>query len=353
MKKTLAALIVGAFTASAANAVVVYDNNGSKVEIGGSVRLLLEKTNKDGDANHTHSGLKNAGSRLEVKAKHNLESGYYALGQLQIRLDGKQSAKPTKDDKFGALSTKRAFIGLGHKEFGEVRFGLQTTFADSLSTAKDRSYGLLETGKYIPTDGNSVVRYIYKGIEGVEIGADYLFAVDRDENNEVKTNALQNAFQVGASYEKDGVIAKVGFGRTNYQAIAAQSRKHTDGILTTFGYEFDGLTLSLDSGYAKTKFINVDKKENRYFVSPGFQYQVTDLSSVYANYKYERIKEVTNEKTKYNGFLLGADYKLHKQVLTYVEGKYLITKEYNTQGKYKQGTKVRDKAIGVGLRVFF
>ncbi|PRK13665.1 Gram-negative porin [Haemophilus influenzae] len=353
MKKTLAALIIGAFTASAANAVVVYDNNGSKVEIGGSVRLLLEKTNKDGDANHTHSGLKNAGSRLEVKAKHNLESGYYALGQLQIRLDGKQSLKTTKDDKFGALSTKRAFIGLGHKEFGEVRFGLQTTFADSLSTAKDLSYGLLDTGKYIPTDGNSVVRYIYKGIEGVEIGADYLFAVDRDENNEVKTNALQNAFQVGASYEKDGVIAKVGFGRTNYQAIAAQSRKHTDGILTTFGYEFDGLTLSLDSGYAKTKFINVDKKGNRYFVSPGFQYQVTDLSSVYANYKYERIKEVTNEKTKYNGFLLGADYKLHKQVLTYVEGKYQITKEYNTQGKYKQGTKVRDKAIGVGLRVFF
>ncbi|HHF3512952.1 TPA: porin [Haemophilus influenzae] len=372
MKKTLAALIVGAFTASAANAVVVYDNNGSKVEIGGSVRLLLEKTNKDGDANHTHSGLKNAGSRLEVKAKHNLESGYYALGQLQIRLDGKQSAKPTKDDKFGALSTKRAFIGLGHKEFGEVRFGLQTTFADSLSTAKDRSYGLLDTGKYIPTDGNSVVRYIYKGIEGVEIGADYLFAVDRDENNEVKTNALQNAFQVGASYEKDGIIAKLGLGRTNYktgtktiiEVVPGEAHndpaktkittknyttQHKDAVLASLGYEFDGLTLSVDGGYAKTKFMNKPKKENRYFVSPGFQYQVNNLSSVYGNYKYERVKNVDNEKTKYNGFLLGADYKLHKQVLTYVEGKYQITKEYKAQGN----TKVKDKAIGVGLRVFF
>ncbi|NXZ84956.1 porin [Haemophilus influenzae] len=350
MKKTLAALIIGAFAASAANAAVVYDKDGSKVEIGGSVRLLLEKTNKGGEANkHTHSGLKNAGSRLEVKAKHNLENGYYALGQLQIRLDGKQSAKPTKDDKFGALSTKRAFIGLGHKEFGEVRFGRQVTFADSLYTAKDRSYGILETGEYIPTDGNSVVRYIYKGVEGVEIGADYLFADDRDADNEVKIGTLQNAFQVGTSYEKDGVIAKVGFGRTNYQAIAAQSKKHTDGVLATFGYEFNGLTLSVDGGYAKTKFINTPKKENRYFVSPGFQYQVTDLSSVYGNYKYERVKKVANEKTKYNGFLLGADYKLHKQVLTYVEGKYLITKEYNAQGN----SKVKDKAIGVGLRVFF
>ncbi len=358
MKKTLAALIVGAFAASAANAAVVYDKDGSKVEIGGSVRVQLEKTNAKGnktDTKRTHSGLKNAGSRLEVKAKHNLDSGYYALGYLQIRLDGKQG-NGSKGDGFGALGTKRAFVGLGHKEFGEVTFGRQVTFADSLYTAKDRSYGILETEEYIPTSGNSVARYIYKGIEGVEIGADYLFADDRDaNNNEVKIDALQNAFQVGASYEKDGVIAKAGFGRTNYQAIDAQNkkRKHTDGVLATFGYEFNGLTLSVDGGYAKTKFINTPKKENRYFVSPGFQYQVNNLSSVYGNYKYERVKGVDNEKTKYNGFLLGADYKLHKQVLTYVEGKYQITKEYNAQGNYKQGTKVKDKAIGVGLRVFF
>ena len=72
MKKTLAALIIGAFAASAANAAVIYDNEGTKVEVGGSLRLILEKTNKGGDANqHTHSGLRNAGSRLEVKVKHN------------------------------------------------------------------------------------------------------------------------------------------------------------------------------------------------------------------------------------------------------------------------------------------
>ena len=94
MKKTLAALIIGAFAASAANAAVVYDNNGSKVEIGGSARLILEKTNKGGnkaDTKRTHSGLRNAGSRLEVKVKHNLDSGYYALGQLQVRFDGNKA----------------------------------------------------------------------------------------------------------------------------------------------------------------------------------------------------------------------------------------------------------------------
>ena len=48
MKKTLAALIIGAFAASAANAAVIYNNEGTKVELNGSLRINLEKSNKDG-----------------------------------------------------------------------------------------------------------------------------------------------------------------------------------------------------------------------------------------------------------------------------------------------------------------
>ncbi|MBS6022185.1 MAG: porin [Haemophilus haemolyticus] len=376
MKKTLAALIIGAFAASAANAAVVYDNEGTKVEVGGSLRLILEKTNKGGEANkHTHSGLRNSGSRLEVKAKHTLDSGYYALGYLQVRLDGKQG-NGAKGDGFGALGTRRAFVGLGHKERGELTFGRQLTTADSLSTANDYTYGIIDKDEYIPTEGDSVIRYAYKGIEGLVISADYLFANERDANNEVLSGKLQNGFQVGASYEKDGIIAKLGLGRTNYKTgtetitkvvpgstngapattkitTEDHTTQHKDAVLASLGYEFDGLTLSVDGGYAKTKFINTPKKEKRFFVSPGFQYQVTDLSSVYGNYKYEQAKDVDNGKTKQHGFLLGADYKLHKQVITYVEGKYQVTKGYDAQGNYEQNSKVKDKAIGVGLRVFF
>ena len=374
MKKTLAALIIGAFAASAANAAVVYDNEGTKVEVGGSVRVILEKANKEG-AGHTHSGLKNAGSRLEVKAKHNLDSGYYALGYLQVRFDGKQG-NGAKGDGFGALGTRRAFVGLGHKERGELTFGRQLTTADSLSTANDYTYGIIDKDEYIPTEGDSVIRYAYKGIEGLVISADYLFANERDANNEVLSGKLQNGFQVGASYEKDGIIAKLGLGRTNYKTGTETITKvvpgatdgapattkitpkdyttqHKDAVLASLGYEFDGLTLSVDGGYAKTKFINTPKKEKRFFVSPGFQYQVTDLSSVYGNYKYEQVKNSDDSKNKQHGFLLGADYKLHKQVVTYVEGKYQVIKGYNAQGNYEQNSKIKDKAIGVGLRVYF
>ncbi|WP_118782425.1 porin [Haemophilus haemolyticus] len=348
MKKTLAALIIGAFAASAANAAVVYDNEGTKVEIGGSLRLILEKTNKGGEANkHTHSGLRNAGSRLEVKVKHNLDSGYYALGYLQVRLDGKQG-NGAKDDGFGALGTKRAFVGLGHKERGEVTFGRQATTADSLSTANDYTYGIIEKDAYLPTEGDSVVRYAYKGIDNLVISADYLFANQR-QNNEVVTNTLENGFQAGVAYE-DGIIAKFGYGRTNYKSATSQ-KHHVDGFLATLGYDFGGVILSLDGGYAKEKEMNQNTK--RFYVSPGFQYQVTDLTNVYGNYKYEQEKEYDGSKAKVHGFLLGVGHKLHKQVLTYVEGKYQVGKEYNANGSYVEGSKVKDKAIGVGIRVFF
>lgn len=368
MKKTLAALIVGAFAASAANAAVVYDNEGTKVEVGGSLRVVLEKAN-NGDNQHTHSNLRNAGSRLEVKVKHDLSSGYYALGQLQVRFDGKQSDKGTNEDGFGALGTRYAFVGLGHKERGVLTFGRQTTIADSLSTANDYAYGIVEKGNYLPTEGDSVIRYSYKGIDNLEISANYLFANQR-KDNEVKADSLQNGFQVGAVYE-NGIIAKFGYGRTNYALNDKISKtSQQDGFLTSLGYDFGIAKVFVDAGYskAKNKVISVTAgaapvyvltSGKSYFVSPGFIASISEVSNVYGNYKYEAQKitlskavaGITDLGAKQRGFLLGVDYKLHKQVVAFVEGKYTETQPY--VNGHKTGEKVKDKAIGVGMRVYF
>lgn len=359
MKKTLAALIVGAFAASAANAAVIYDNEGTKVELGGSLRIVLEKSNKGGDHNkHTHSGLKNSGSRVAINVKHDLADGYYALGRLEVRFDGKQGGT-VRDDGFGNLNTKRAYVGLGHKEFGELTFGRQVTIADDLSTSKDYAYGIVEKGDYIPTDGNSVIRYDYKGIEHLQLGASYSFADDRGNkdratntitvDNEVKAGAIQHNYQFGAIYE-DGIIAKFGYGRTNYKSDAAtpNQKHHQDGFLLSLGYDFGVATAYVDSGYARIKN---GETTNKFFVAPGFIVPVSEVSNIYGNYKYEQVK-TDDEKSKLHGFLLGVDYKLHKQVIAFVEGKYQETKDYQN-GTYVDGSKVKDKAIGVGMRVFF
>ena len=366
MKKTLAALIVSAVAASAANAAVVYDNEGTKVELNGSLRLILEKADKKeyDAANHstkkTNSALRNAGSRFGVTVKHNLDNDFYALGRLEFRFDDTESR-----DQFGSLYAKRAYVGLGSKATGDITFGRQLTIADDLSQANDYEYGFIPKGAYIPTSGTGVVRYDYKGIEGLQLSANYNFGQRHNEmGNPLKTKKgaldvngnqtyvadptgnIKNAYGLGALYTAGDLDARFAYGHTNYETGSSASHRK-DGFLASLGYKFADFKLTGDFGYAHEK--NGDAKLNKFYVSPGFAYQVTPASQVYGNYLYERVKGEA-DKDKTHGFLLGADYKLHKQVVLFVEGKYVTTKEY-VNDTYDGKTK--DRAIGVGMRVYF
>ena len=347
MKKTLAALIVSAFAASAANAAVVYDNEGTKVELNGSLRLILEKADAkkyDAAGNSTktaNSALRNAGSRFGITVKHNLDNDFYALGRLEFRFDDTESR-----DQFGSLYAKRAYVGLGSKATGDITFGRQLTIADDLSQANDYEYGFIPKGKYIPTSGTGVVRYDYKGIEGLQLSANYNFGQRHNDKGEPLKPGLKNAYGLGALYTAGDLDARFAYGHTNLETNATYKHR-VDGFLASLGYKFGDFTLTGDFGYAHAK--KNDDKTNKFYVSPGFAYQVTPMSQVYGNYLYERVKG-ESDKEKTHGFLLGADYKLHKQVVLFVEGKYVTTKEY-VNDSYDGKTK--DRAIGVGMRVFF
>ena len=347
MKKTLAALIVSAFAASAANAAVVYDNEGTKVELGGSLRLIMEKADKKeyDRANHStkkaNSALRNAGSRFGVKVKHNLDNDFYALGNLELRFDD-----TTSRDKFGGAYAKRAYVGLGSKATGDITFGRQLTIADDLSQANDYEYGFIPKGDYIPTSGTGVVRYDYKGIEGLQLSANYNFGQKNDEKGKALDPAIKNAFGFGALYTAGDLDARFAYGHTNLETNATYKHR-VDGFLASLGYKFGDFTLTGDFGYGHEKLD--DAKLNKFYVSPGFAYQVVPASKVYGNYLYERVKG-ESDKVKTHGFLLGADYKLHKQVVVFLEGKYVTTKSYVNDS---YDGKVKDRAIGVGMRVFF
>ena len=347
MKKTLAALIVSAFAASAANAAVVYDNEGTKVELNGSLRLIMEKADKKEydragkSTKKTNSALRNAGSRFGITVKHNLDNDFYALGRLEFRFDDTDSR-----DKFGRLYAKRAYVGLGSKATGDITFGRQLTIADDLSQAVDYEYGLIPKEEYIPTAGTGVIRYDYKGIEGLQLSANYNFGQKNNEKGKALDPAIKNAFGFGALYTAGDLDARFAYGHTSFETDA--SYKHRlDGFLASLGYKFGDFTLTGDFGYAHAK--KNDDKTNKFYVSPGFAYQVTPMSQVYGNYLYERVKG-ESDKDKTHAFLLGADYKLHKQVVVFLEGKYVTTKSYKNDA---YTGKVKDRAIGVGMRVYF
>ena len=347
MKKTLAALIVSAFAASAANAAVVYDNEGTKVELNGSLRLIMEKADKkvynaaNQSTKKANSALRNAGSRFGITVKHNLDNDFYALGRLEFRFDD-----TTSRDKFGRLYAKRAYVGLGSKATGDITFGRQLTIADDLSQAVDYEYGFIPKSEYIPTAGTGVVRYDYKGIEGLQLSANYNFGQTNDEKGNPLKPGIKNAYAVGALYTVGDLDARLAYGHTNFETGASYAHR-LDGVLASLGYKFGDFTLTGDFGYGHEKLD--DAKVNKFYVSPGFAYQVVPASKVYGNYLYERAKG-ESDKVKTHGFLLGADYKLHKQVVLFVEGKYVTAKKY-TNDAYDD--KVKDRAIGVGMRVFF
>ena len=347
MKKTLAALIVTAFAASAANAAVVYDNEGTKVELNGSLRLIMEKADKkvynaaNQSTKKANSALRNAGSRFGITVKHNLDNDFYALGRVEFRFDD-----TTSRDKFGGVYAKRAYVGLGSKAIGELKFGRQVTIADDLVQANDYEYGFIPKEEYIPTAGTGVVRYDYKGIEGLQLSANYNFGQTNNEKGKPLNPGIKNAYAVGALYTAGDLDARFAYGHTNYETGA--SYKHRlDGFLASLGYKFGDFTLTGDFAYGHEKLD--DAKLNKFYVAPGFAYQVLPASKVYGNYLYERVKG-DSDKVKTHGFLLGADYQLHKQVVVFLEGKYVTKKEYVAD---TYNGKTKDRAIGVGMRVFF
>lgn len=374
MKKTLAALIVGAFAASAANAAVVYNNEGTNVELGGRLSIIAEQSNSTiKDQKQQHGALRNQSSRFHIKATHNFGDGFYAQGYLETRLVSAQSG--TESDNFGHIITKYAYVTLGNNALGEVKLGRAKTIADGITSAEDKEYGVLNNSKYIPTNGNTV-GYTFKGIDGLVLGANYLLAQERHKYTadataaggaravagEVYPQKISNGVQVGAKYDANNIIAGIAYGRTNYRedlTIGAgddsNKKQQVNGALSTLGYHFSdlGLLVSLDSGYAKTKNYKA-KHEKSYFVSPGFQYELMEDTNLYGNFKYERNSVDQGKKEREQAVLFGIDHKLHKQVLTYIEGAYARTRT-TTSDKAKGSTvkTEKEKSVGVGLRVYF
>ncbi|HHF3345471.1 TPA: porin [Haemophilus influenzae] len=370
MKKTLAALIVGAFAASAANAVVVYNNEGTKVELGGRLSVIAEQsTSTIDDQKNQHGALRNQGSRFHIKATHNFGDGFYAQGYLETRFvtDGSLNGS----DDFGDITTKYAYVTLGNNTFGEVKLGKAKTIADEITTAEDKEYGLLNSKKYIPTNGNTI-GYTFNGIDGLVLGANYLLAQKRDLEShhiskddftragEVLVGGVSNGIQVGAKYDANNIIVGIAYGRTNYNEStnakhdASRKKQELNGALASLGYRFSdlGLLVSLDSGYAKTKNYKA-KHEKRYFVSPGFQYELMEDTNLYGNFKYERNSVDQGKKEREQAVLFGIDHKLHKQVLTYIEGSYARTRTTTSSNNKSTVKTEKEKSVGVGLRVYF
>ncbi|MGC7589426.1 porin [Bisgaard Taxon 46] len=383
MKKTIIALATAAVFATSANAATVYEKDGAKVEVGGSVRVLLTKEKAK------RADLKNDGSRLEVKASQDLGNGLSALGGLEVRFDGDDTDEET--GKFGNPTTNKLFAGLAYEGVGTLTFGKQATNGDDVQ---------LNDNAYVWGGNNNLLDSADKSIKfrsaewsGFSFGLDYVFG-DAEKKNYVfeepydKYNleygdkyAYQSSLFYTRGLAKDLTLnLAAGYGvekldlettKTAYQNTSWRTAAQLVYGPVSFGAEY-GQTISKDNDVKATTAQHL-------LVSAS--YQVIEPSKLYVQWKNVRIKEhldsynliganaelvevhvLPNAKTKVDTLIVGADYKLHKNVVTYVEYAYEKAKEqssgsYTSNGNdwtpFSRTNTTKDNKVGVGLRVFF
>lgn len=351
MKKTLVALTVAAL-ATSASAATIYEKDGTKFDLDASVRLLIQKdAKKVGDQKTTgHTNLTNNGSRLNIKLNQVIADDFYALGRVEFRFNGPEKDGSKKADEFGGFYADRAYVGLGSKEFGELTFGRQGTIGGDIPQAGfqnkygDKFESLLEGS------GRSVVRYDYKGIEGLQVGVDYRFAEDRNDSGEVVDGAPKSGYGVGAVYSFEGATVAAGYTRSNFVAPAdALKKAHKDAWGFGAKYGVSGVTFGGDYAGSFEQKANGDKVRQNGF-RLGVKFEVTPEVAVYSTYGHGvKVEKMANGRktTKGDGLVFGSSYKLHKNVFTYAELAYTTSKV--------KGASTRDRNInaGVGLNVSF
>lgn len=210
MKKTILAIAIPALFASAANAAVVYDKDGTSFDIYGRVQANYYGEHDDTDAELVGS------SRLGWSGKVGLNNTWSGIAKTEWQVSAENS-----DNKF---NSRHIYVGLDGTQYGKIIFG-QTDTA---------FYDVLE-----PTD-------IFN--EWGDVGN---FYDGRQEGQIIYSNTF-GGFKGKVSYQtNDDVAVKVtdigqGIKETD---VYGPKVKRNYGYAAAAGYDFD-FGLGLNAGYA-------------------------------------------------------------------------------------------------------
>ncbi len=342
MKKTLIALAVAALASSAANATVVYQQDGTKLDVDGRISMQVRKeTNKRTD-------LVDKGSRVRVRAYQEIGNGFSALANMEIRF--------TQHGTIGdGIHTKRLFGGFAHKDIGALTFGRQLTVGDDLGLS-DFTYELGAITKVVDAH-NKAVHFKSANFGGFHFMTDYYFGTADKYSSGSKTADSGQGFGLGAFYAAKfgefGFAVEGGYSEINKGTLESDEYK-TKGATVAGQVSYGPVALGLDWSHAKS---TKDKADNKFRVGAkefnqvnqfevGLKYQITQNNKVYAEYLWGRGKTKGTENGKFSGWFLGADHHFNKNVLVYVEGGSFKTKQAGV-------TLEKNKQIALGTRIFF
>ncbi|AUK34159.1 TPA: porin [Pasteurella multocida] len=333
MKKTIVALAVAAVAATSANAATVYNQDGTKVDVNGSVRLILKKEkNERGD-------LVDNGSRVSFKASHDLGEGLSALAYTELRFS-KNVTKQKKTRLGNNVHVKRLYAGFAYEGLGTLTFGNQLTIGDNVGVS-DYTYFLGGINNLL-SSGEKAINFKSAEFNGFTFGGAYVFSADAGK----QASRDGRGFVVAGLYNRKmgdvGFALEAGYSQ-KYVTAAKTAAKQEKAFMVGTELSYAGLALGVDYAHTVTNKEKVEGKKRALEV--GLNYDINDKAKVYTDliWAKESSKGVT---TRDSSILLGAGYKLHKKVETFVEGGW-------SRKKAAVGVTTKDNKVGVGLRVHF
>ncbi|WP_404472697.1 porin [Vreelandella venusta] len=116
-KTTLALVVSGLLGASAAQAAVVYDQDGTTLDLYGRIAMGFEGGGDKEDGADNGEEFRNFGSRLRVTAGHQITSDLRAFARVEWRFNGDEQSEP------GFEEVRNSYIGLESQQFGTFTAG--------------------------------------------------------------------------------------------------------------------------------------------------------------------------------------------------------------------------------------
>jgi len=357
MKKTVIALAIAALAAAGtSSAATVYNQDGTKVELGGSMRIFLGKLGENQRGN-----LVNDGSRINIKASQALENGLSAFAGYELRferdaLKNKQNA----ENDFGDPTTRKLFVGFGFENVGKLSFGRQSTTADDV--VGDSLY--YDSGALNPliTRADKSVKFSSAEFGGFSFGVDYLFG---NAQKYTTNNRYKSGYQVGAFYNyeiadnhKFDAAAVYTVDQFDTQTSSETDQKNHTWVLATH-YQLQDLKLGAAYGQGVNKYRTQDDKNKSKYIFLEAKYDLNGLTGIPTTFglQWERLskkydtdatapKAQDDGKTIKNHYIAVVDYKFNKYVVPYVQ--YTRATE-----KDNLGQRTNENIYGAGLRVHF
>ncbi|HGO5815523.1 TPA: porin [Mannheimia haemolytica] len=364
MKKTTLAFLASALVANSALAITIYDHKetGTQIEFIGSARIKWESTsdktspvNGKTTRNHVNHAVDNNGSRFGFRLTQQVGHGFYALGRVEWRMRGDSSSQ----HNFDHIYDHQLYAGIGHKQYGELTYGNMTNIADEVKQT-DLPNTLSLSDGLLTGSSRRTVQYVYKGIEGLKLGAFYGGNSQRGNNALDLANKRKDIWGAAAIYNykiDDNQSLKLATSATRERFEQSIGNYERTALAFGTAYTYGKTTLGLDLERRETEDQNAigNKRIEKEFRTV-LLHRLTDQWNAYTMYAYKENKLnavglANDTKVKRNQFMLGTEYYIvPKHLKGFVEWQATRAKHYTNELKT---AKSRNYTTVLGLRAYW